>query len=215
MTKTDPKALLKELRTLRTLLVDEETGMPLQDQADTNAEPTGAEAAPETDDLFAPTLHADADVPDTDAPDLGAEAGDDLDVPVLEDVVDGAISVNETLFSRRTEAPVDDDGPIGLDDAAIEALLADEWQEATKTVLDDARSRITEAPDAWTPQDTDELNHALKIRIDDTVREWIRETFRQHIDELRGRLRTVIAREISEQIDDKLNPRGTEDPDHG
>lgn len=192
MSEDDPKAILGDLETLRSLLVDDNDSKKRAAGGSAGAKSTGG-----ADDSFKPRQ---------DAPD------DDMDVPVLEDVVDGALEVDESMLAVHGQLEASEGTHI-LDDKAIEALLSDDWKSAASDVLDSARLKIQDSQTEWTPVDTDELNQALKVRIDATVSDWIRTTVVKHMGELRSLLLTVVQDEVTQQIDATLNQTG-DAPNH-
>lgn len=125
------------------------------------------------------------------------EDGDD--VPTLEDMVEGAFVVNESVLTSRSS--FDDDiagGKSGLADDTIKALLGDEWRLAARQILADARTTVEGAGGAWSPQQTQALNESLKVRIDHTVDDWLVETMHTKIEDLRARLLAVLEQELQE-----------------
>jgi len=148
--------------------------------------------------------------------DVSGAAGGDDDVPLLEDVVHGGVSVNETFFSGEGDFQDSADAS-GLNDDVFKALLSDEWRESARELLDQAREAIEEHQTEWTPAHTDELNEALKVRMDETLQQWLREALASRVDELRHTLLAALSDEIQRTIDRQFGnqPRGTpdEEPD--
>jgi hypothetical protein len=141
------------------------------------------------------------------------EAGEDEDVPLLEDVVRGGVSVNESFLSGEGDFTETGEGS-GLNDEIFKALLSDEWREAARDLLDEARAAIEKHQHEWTPEHTDELNQALKVRIDETVQQWLRQVVQSRIEELRSRLLEAVSGQIRTTIDEQFNRTSThEDPD--
>lgn len=137
---------------------------------------------------------------------------DDEDVPLLEDVVHGGVSVNETFFSGQGDFQDDSDAS-GLDEEIFKALLSDEWRDSARTLLDQARQAIERHQTEWTPEHTDELNAALKVRIDETVQQWLRQAVQNHVDELRQSLLAALSDEIGRTVDAQFQRNPDEDPD--
>ena len=80
------------------------------------------------------------------------------------------------------------DGPQASFETAAEGrLLGDKWKSSATDILTEARGAIEAHRNDWTPEDTDELNAALRVRIDETLTEWLKETVRARMDELHGR----------------------------
>ncbi len=125
------------------------------------------------------------------------------DVPMLEDMIDGAFTVNESLLTSRESLPasrasIDDGagGKSGLADDTIKALLGDEWRSAARQILTDARATVEGAGGTWLEQHTRVLNDTLKLRIDHTVDDWLTEMMHARIEDLRSQLLAVLQREI-------------------
>jgi hypothetical protein len=151
--------------------------------------------------LLQPPEGADHDLPDD---------ADDEDVPLLEEVVHGGVSVNESFLSG--EGDFDESGESsGLNDDLFKALLSDQWRESARDMLDQARATIEQHQREWTPQHTDELNEALKVRIDQTLQAWLRELVHDHLDDLRATLLTTMSREIVDLIAERLTDPDNED----
>lgn len=141
-----------------------------------------------------------------------ARAGED-DVPLLEDVVHGGVSVNETFVSGEGEF-ADSDEASGLNEDIFKALLSDEWRESARELLDEARAAIEKHQTDWTPEHTDELNAALKVRIDETMQQWLRELVASRIDDLRRELLNAMSQQIRATIDEQFDQNSPhEDPD--
>jgi hypothetical protein len=141
-----------------------------------------------------------------------ARTGED-DVPLLEDVVHGGVSVNETFVSGEGDF-ADSDAASGLNEDVFKALLSDEWRESARELLDEARAAIEKHQTNWTPEHTDELNAALKVRIDETMQQWLREVVASRIDDLRRELLNAMSQQIRVTIDEQFNQNPPhEDPD--
>ena len=135
-----------------------------------------------------------------DRPADPAPASDDSkDVPVLEDMVEGAFTVSESVFTSR--ASFDDDaadaGRSGLADATIKALLGDEWRAQARKILADARSTAEGSGAGWSAEQMNELNESLKVRIDCTLDDWLVEMMNSRIDDLRTRLLQILENELT------------------
>ncbi len=139
----------------------------------------------------------------------------DEDVPLLEDVVQGGVSLHETFLSGEGDFE-DVEGTSSLDDDMFKALLSDEWRESARDLLDQARAVIEKHQTEWTPAHTDELNQALKIRIDETVEQWLRQVIQERLDELRNELLEAMADELRATVSAQFAPTSKshdEDPD--
>jgi hypothetical protein len=150
---------------------------------------------------------------DEDQGDAGA--GEEPDVPLLDDMVDGALRLEEKDLDTAHH-PLQDAGRSGSDrhrnDALLDSLLGDQWKSSAADVLTLARGAIEAHRNVWTPQETDELNRALRERIDATLNRWLRETVQAHLDELRAELLRAAEAAITDRIE-HLNPKHPEEHD--
>ena len=89
-----------------------------------------------------------------------------------------------------------------MDDDLFQVLLGDEWRNSAALVFNQAREKIEQNSPQWAPEDTDELNAALKIRIDETMQGWMRGMLIEHIANLHETLLEVLSRELPTIIDD-------------
>lgn len=137
----------------------------------------------------------------------------DREVPLLDDMVDGAWKLTETTIpdagpalggGRRS-------GRTYLKQDLFDALLGDDWKSSAADVLTGARGAIEAHRNDWSPEDTDELNEALKVRIDETLSEWLHETVRERMDELRNLLLAAAEEAIQEKVGELLRRQD----DHG
>jgi hypothetical protein len=130
-----------------------------------------------------------------------AEDGDD--VPMLEDMVDGALSINEGRLASRTS--MGDDGGAGtsrLADETMRTLLGAEWRSSARQIVSDARAAVEDATgEQWSPEQADALNEALKVRIDATLDDWLTDVMYARIDDLRARLLRMLEGEIKQFTD--------------
>ncbi len=141
-----------------------------------------------------------------------AHTGED-EVPLLEDVVHGGVSVNETFVSGEGDFDANDESS-GLNEDIFKALLSDEWRESAREILDEARAAIEQHQTEWTPEHTDELNAALKVRIDETMQQWLRDLVASRIGDLRRELLTAMSEQIRATIDEQFQHDSPhEDPD--
>lgn len=154
----------------------------------------------------------------------GPQPGEALAVPLLDDMVDGALTLEEKDLNTAREPLQETGRPDSnrrLDDALLDSLLGDEWKSSAEDVLTLARGAIEAHRSEWTPEDTDELNRALRERIDATLSRWLRETVRARLDELRAQLIQMAEATITDRIS-QLNdapreqePAGRRSDDHG
>jgi hypothetical protein len=125
---------------------------------------------------------------------------DSDDVPVLEDMVEGAFTVNESVFTSRAsfdDGTAADTGKSGLADDTIKALLGDEWRAQARKILADARSTAEGSGAGWSAEQMNALNESLKVRIDRTLDDWLVEMMNSRIDDLRTRLLAVLETELT------------------
>ncbi|MEM7217936.1 MAG: hypothetical protein AAF515_06190 [Pseudomonadota bacterium] len=79
-------------------------------------------------------------------------------------------------------------------------LLGPEFAAQMATILGKARDTIEEHPTDWSPQQTDELVDALRVRIDDAVLAWVRESLATHTEELELRLLSAVHNELADHL---------------
>jgi len=133
----------------------------------------------------------------------GNTVDDTGDVPMLDDVVEGALTVDESpLESRR---PFEDglDSPSALADDAIEALMGDAWRASADKIIRDAREALEAASARWSATEGESLEATLRTRIDRALQDWMSEITLNNIDALRERLLDAIdaeVRNITEQL---------------
>jgi hypothetical protein len=144
------------------------------------------------------------------------------DVPLLDDMVEGAYTLDDSdsLLSatpalgggRRprttSAAPSSPNSSTTrpeaegkyLSEDLFDSLLGDKWKSSASDILTEARGAIEAHRNDWTPEDTDELNAALRVRIDETLTEWLKETVRARMDELHAVLLETAEATIDEKI---------------
>jgi hypothetical protein len=118
------------------------------------------------------------------------------EVPMLDDVVDGALSIDESPLSSRGSFSADAQGPSALADDAIEALMGDEWRASAAGIVAAARRSITAASAHFSREDTSALSQALRQRIDGVLEDWMAEITLANLDILRRRLLDAIEEEV-------------------
>ncbi len=137
-----------------------------------------------------------------DVPLNTASAQDDSDdVPVLEDMVEGAFTVNESVLTSRSsfdDGAAAGAGKSGLADDTIKALLGDEWRAQARKILSDARSTVEGSGADWSAAQLNSLNESLKVRIDRTLDDWLVEMMNSRIDDLRTRLLGILEHELAQ-----------------
>lgn len=133
---------------------------------------------------------------------------DDSGVPLLDDVVDGGgLGINESLLVQPGDMPQEDAG--GLDDAMFQALLGDEWREATSRLFDDARGAIDDRAGDWSPEHGEALSEALRRRMDAALKEWLKTLVVDNMGELRQVLLRAMATTLEEQLFRDQKPGGS------
>jgi hypothetical protein len=128
-------------------------------------------------------------------------AEDADDVPVLQDMVEGAFTVNESVLTSRStfeDGTAAGNNRSGLADDTIKVLLGDEWRAGARKILADARAAVEGAGGTWSAAQLNTLNESLKVRIDHTLDDWLVEMMNSRIDDLRGRLLTILETEIEQ-----------------
>jgi hypothetical protein len=134
-------------------------------------------------------------------PDSAPITEDADDVPVLQDMVEGAFTVNESVLTSRSSF---EDGALagankaGLADDTIKVLLGDEWRAGARKILADARIAVEGSGSTWSAAQLNTLNESLKVRIDHTLDDWLVEMMNSRIDDLRSRLLTMLETEIEQ-----------------
>ena len=84
---------------------------------------------------------------------------------------------------------------------SLDELLSEKFHSATGEALGAARSLIEAHSTDWSPQQTDELSEALRVRIDDTVRCWMSAALAAHAHELETRLLDAVQGELTRHLD--------------
>ncbi|MGI9327221.1 MAG: hypothetical protein ACR2PZ_18530 [Pseudomonadales bacterium] len=155
------------------------------------AEPPEKESEELLDDLESiRTLLDDEDAAQGVQP-AGADA--EAEVPMLDDVVD------------LHDAGGDSDAMPGiLTDDVFDSLLGDGWKDKADGLLEDARHTIDDQAERWSPEDTDELNEALRVRIDGTIYQWLQQMLTEHIDDLRAQVLDAMSDEIKARVKQAL-----------
>jgi len=126
---------------------------------------------------------------------------DSDDVPVLEDMVEGAFTVSESVLTSRSsfeDGTAAGTGKSGLADDTINALLGDKWRSEARKIIADARTTVEGTGGAWSSAQKNSLNESLKVRIDHTLDDWLVEMMNSRIDDLRTRLLAVLEHEVTQ-----------------
>lgn len=128
-------------------------------------------------------------------------------VPLLDDVVGGGLGLDESPLTERT-ADIEDVG--GLDDDLFAALLGDAWKTSAAEMLKETRADIEANRERWSPEHTDSLNEALRVRIDETLKVWLAELVHSNLADLRDTLLRAIDDQLKQEIKtflaEKANP---------
>ena len=99
---------------------------------------------------------------------------------------------SESTPQRPLHAPLQPLEPFALDAA---------FHAATDAALARARQSIQEHATRWSPQQTDELGAALKVRIDDAVHSWVEQALAAHRHELGERILSAVRGELAHHLD--------------
>lgn len=141
-------------------------------------------------------------------------AGQAPDVPLLDDMVEGAYTLDDSdsLLSAtpalgggrrprgQSSTPIQQAQDKYLSEDLFDTLLGDKWKSSASDILTEARGAIEAHRNDWTPEDTDDLNAALRVRIDETLTEWLKETVKARMDELHAVLLQTAEMTIDEKI---------------
>jgi len=126
----------------------------------------------------------------------GRQTGDETDIPILDDVVEGALEVDEASLTSSAELGADEGGAPGLADETFDALLGDQWRQASERILQGARRHVEQEARHWSGDEVDELTEALKLRVDEALNEWLSDLVSSRIDELSDVLSEVVRVEV-------------------
>ncbi len=150
-------------------------------------------------------------------------ASDPAQVPLLDDMVDGAYTLDDSASllsatpalggprgSRNAGQGSKEPGDRVLSEDLFDSLLGDRWKLSASDILTEARGAIEAHRNDWSPEDTDELNEALRVRIDETLTEWLRQTVTSRMDELHAVLLEAAEATISEKIRTLIERRRAE-----
>ncbi|MGE0625821.1 MAG: hypothetical protein AB7I04_14695 [Pseudomonadales bacterium] len=137
----------------------------------------------------------------------------DTGVPLLDDMVGGAWEIRESS-DLLSATPVLGGGggkrSRYLREDVFNALLGDRWKTSASDILTEARGAIEAHRNRWTPEDTDELNEALRVRIDETLTEWLKAVVSERLDELHAELLHAAESVIDEKIRALIERRRSE-----
>jgi len=88
-----------------------------------------------------------------------------------------------------------------VSNASLDALLGEDFHDATAEVMQRARGLINQHANEWSPQQTDELADALRVRIDGAVEQWIQTSLAAHAGELQQRLLNAVRNELARHLE--------------
>ncbi len=128
------------------------------------------------------------------------EADENPNIPVLDDMIDGGMEVDETPLQGKIRLQPTTQHSGGLTEGAIKALLGKEWQKTAENIISTAREDLNEQASVWQSQNNDELIEALHMKLDQTLNNWLSQIFSQHIDELRRDLLATVEEEIKDYL---------------
>ncbi len=129
------------------------------------------------------------------------------DVPLLDDVVDGSLEVDESPFDAQGEFAAESEGESVLGDDTIKLLLGDEWRSAAEGIIRNARESLAAAGTEWTDEEAASLARILHDRIDTTLGRWMHEIALEHMADLRSRLLAAINEEVANITDALINDK--------
>jgi hypothetical protein len=130
--------------------------------------------------------------------DVPSLTDDAEDVPMLEDMVGGGYSVNETRLTGSGSLGTGG-GVSALADETIEALLGDEWRERADQILAGVRVSVDDIASADAL--AREFDERLRRRIARTLDDWLAEIVQIRIDLLRTRMLELLDLELKRFID--------------
>ncbi len=110
-----------------------------------------------------------------------------------------ALLEDDDLPIASVDADIDVDVE-SANDAAAPPLLSGHFHSDTAVVLQRARALIQQYAHQWSPQQTDDLSAALKVRIDDAVQRWINDSLVAHRHELEQHLQRAIHDELAKHL---------------
>lgn len=141
-----------------------------------------------------------SDKSDATSTDNNSDTSDTSDTSLVGDLESLRSLLDETAPAQPL---LEDPGEVGpgapgcFGDDTIEALLGDEWRKSADQILSTAREAIENDASKWSPQQTTELNQALRVRIDATLEIWLEAVIRQRLEELRATLLAAIETELA------------------
>ena len=126
---------------------------------------------------------------------------EEIEEPLEEQIDDAAFDLASDLSEPLSEPLADSLKEIQLSNTSLDALLGEEFHEATAEVMERARGLINQHANQWSPQQTDELADALRVRIDGAVEQWIQTSLSAHAAELQQRLLNAVRTELARHLE--------------
>ena len=139
-------------------------------------------------------------------PESLSEALNPLPEPVPEQILEAQPEPIDDNLSEDEE-PVDSSATSALKiepeviSASLDTLLGNDFHDATAEVMQRARGLINQHANQWSPQQTDELADALRVRIDGAVAQWIKTSLDAHALELQQRLLNAVRDELARHLE--------------
>ena len=136
--------------------------------------------------------------------DAAEESADDLALTDSELEQAELAELEGALDAQAPDSPTEIDVPVVSEPVMpsnLEALLGEEFHEATAEVMQRARGLINQHANRWSPQQTDELADALRVRIDAAVAGWIKTSLDAHALELQQRLLNAVRDELARHLE--------------
>ena len=131
-----------------------------------------------------------------------AELNDALDAEAIDSSIDGDLpAVKEPLKAFDPATGLSEPVVAPKIPSNLEELLGEEFHEATAEVMQRARGLINQHANRWSPQQTDELADALRVRIDAAVAGWIKTSLDAHALELQQRLLNAVRDELARHLE--------------
>jgi len=145
-------------------------------------------------------------IPETLSEALNPLPPEELEEEDLEDLEELEIDLPAVPeASTHTQPPNSFDPATGVSKPIVapnlDELLGDDFHEATAEVMQNARAVIDQHAHQWSPQQTDELADALRVRIDGAVAQWIKTSLDAHALELQQRLLNAVRDELSRHLE--------------
>jgi len=131
----------------------------------------------------------------------GETQGEELD-KTLDIELDKALDIGSDRESDGESVDQPSTGTLTpeLDDELFRTLLGDAWRTSASQILETTRAEIEAYRENWAPEDTDALNNALRVRIDDTLKHWLRDLVRDNMHDLRTALLSAIDDQLKQEI---------------